>query len=101
MFALLLSAIWSMVAWFFRAIVFKAVLYIALFTFISEAIPLLLAFLMGTLNVAGIGSAFSTAAQTAPGLLYFVGLFKLDVGVSMVAAAMMTRFAIRRLPIIG
>lgn len=96
MFALLMSAIWTTVAWVLRVIVIKAVLYIALFTFVSEAVGYLLSKV--SVQTAGIGSAF---AQLSPGMIYFLTVFKLDVGLPMVAAAMLTRFTIRRLPIIG
>lgn len=98
MFALMMSVVWSGVAWFIRAIVFKAVLYISLFVFCSEAAPYLGTWLYSRLEVSAVGSAF---AQLPPAMLYFFGLFKLDVGLPMIGAAWLGRFAIRRLPIIG
>jgi hypothetical protein len=49
-------------------------------------------------NFGSIGQLFG---QLPDGLLFFLSIFRLDVGVPMILAAWAARFAIRRIPVIG
>ena len=52
----------------------------------------------GMSPVTGLQSALSGIPE---GILYFLGVFKLDVGIPLILGAMLTKFLIRRIPIIG
>lgn len=96
MWAVLLSGIWTAIGWIFRAIVFKGVLYIALFYFTSEAMAYFAQVISP--DVLGLGEALAALGE---GAAWFFLLFKLDVGIPMILSAYVLRFSIRRLPIIG
>lgn len=95
MFGILLSAFYSVLGWVFRSVLVKFVLYFGLFFITTEFIQLLVPMLPGA---SGLTSAF--AAQT-PGVWYFLDMFKVGYGVSACLAAFVTRFMIRRIPVIG
>lgn len=96
MYGLILSALWLVVKWFARSIVFKGVMYIALYLFVTEAVNYLLNWM--AVDFEGVKSGFATVAS---GLAYFLKLFRVDVGLPMVISALVLRFTVRRLPIIG
>lgn len=96
MWGLLLSGIWTALGWVFRSIVFKGILYIALFIFTSEAMAYFAQVV--TPDMLGLSEAFA-ALGSAGG--WFIGVMRLDVGIPMVLSAYVLRFSIRRLPIIG
>lgn len=95
MFGILLSAFYSVLGWLLRSVLIKFVLYFALWFVTTEFIQILVPLLPGA---ASLTSAF---AQQAPGVWYFIDLFKLPFGVSACLSAAVLRFSIRRLPVIG
>lgn len=95
MFGIVLSALFSLAGWLFRSVLVKFVFYFALFFVTTEFIALLVPHLPGA---SSLTSAF--AAQT-PGVWYFLDLFKVGYGISACLAAFVTRFMIRRIPVIG
>lgn len=95
MFGRVLSALFSFAGWFVKSAMVKFVLYFGLFFITTEFIQLLIPLLPGA-------SSFNQAfAAQAPGVWYFLNLFKLPLGVSMCLSALVTRFIIRRIPVIG
>lgn len=95
MFGRVLSALFSFAGWLFKSTMVKWVFYFALFFFCTEVVQLLAPLLPGA---ASLSSAFS---GLAPGLWYFLDIFKVDYGVSACLSAAVTRFVIRRIPVIG
>lgn len=95
MFGIVLSALFSALAFLVRSVLVKFVAFFALFFITTEFIALVVPLLPGA---ASLSSAF--AAQ-APGVWYFLDLFKVSYGVSMCLSAFATRFIIRRIPVIG
>jgi hypothetical protein len=95
LFASVLSALFSFAGWLVRSIIVKFFLYFALYFMTTEFIEVLLPLLPGA---ARLTEAFS---QQAPGVWYFLDLFKVGLGVSLVLSALVTRFIIRRVPILG
>lgn len=97
MYAILISAGWSLLSWIFRSVLIKFVLYFALFFFVSEAVQWLqssnLLPSVSTLNGAfgGIGGD----------VWYFLDLCSFSYGVQVTLAAFAARFIIRRIPLIG
>jgi hypothetical protein len=96
MWAILLSGVWTALGWVFRAIVFKGVLYIALFIFCSEAMAYFAQVVSP--DMMGLSQAFS---NLGPGAGWFIAVTMMNVGLPMILSAYVLRFAIRRLPIIG
>lgn len=95
MFGIFLSALNSILGFVFRSVIVKFVLYFGLYFVTTEFISVIDALLpnAGTLN-----SAFSGISS---GVWYFLDLFAFSQGLPLVMSAVITRFIIRRLPIIG
>lgn len=97
MWTALLSGIWSLVSWVFRAVVIKFVVLTAL----SVVITAIMSYVLGKLDLGAVTGLQSTLGGIPSGVLYFLGLFRFDVGLPLLFGAMLTKFLIRRLPIIG
>ena len=95
MFAILFSAINTALAFIFRSLIVKFVLYFGLFFVTTEFISVIS-------NLLPNGSALSGALSGIPAAVwYFLDLFNISAGIPIVLAAYVTRFVIRRIPIIG
>ncbi|PAV11609.1 DUF2523 domain-containing protein [Arsenophonus sp. ENCA] len=80
----------------FKGIVPKFFLFFALFYITTEFIPVVIdGFLPQSTNLAELFGALPDA------IWYFLNLLQFPFGVPLVISAMVTRFIIRRLPIIG
>lgn len=97
MFGILVSAANVALAWVFRVVVVKALLFGVLFLITTEVAQALVGKLADT-QVNGLGGLI---AGLPSGVLYFMHLFRLDVGLPMLLSAHGVAFAIRRLPIVG
>lgn len=95
MFGILLSALNSVLAWVFRSLLIKFVLFFALYIITSEFVGFIVALLPGT---GAVDDALSGIGATT---WYFLNVFEIQAGVAMVVSAYATRFIIRRMPIIG
>lgn len=95
MFGIVLSALFSIVGWLFRSVLIKFVAFFVLFFISTEFIAYLVPKLPGATS---LNTAF---AGLPSGLWYFLDLFLVGTGVKMCLAAYVTRFAIRRIPVIG
>lgn len=95
MFGRVLSALFSFAGWFAKSVMVKFVVYFALFFITTEFIALLVPLLPGASELT---SAFS---QQAPGVWYLLNVFQIPLGVSLCLSAFVTRFIIRRIPVIG
>ncbi|HCN3200966.1 TPA: DUF2523 domain-containing protein [Escherichia coli] len=80
----------------FKGIVAKFFLFSALFYVTTEFIPIIIDwFLPKSTNLAELFGSLPDA------IWYFLNLLQFPLGVPLVISAMLTRFIIRRLPIIG
>ncbi len=95
MFGIFLSALYAALGFVFRSAVLKFVAFFVLFFVTTEFIQLVVPLLPGT---SALTSAFS--AQSS-GVWFFLDLFKVGFGVSACLSAYVTRFIIRRIPVIG
>ncbi len=95
MWAILLSAVNTLIAWIFRAVVIKFVIFTAVYLCISEVLPLITERLP---VVSDISSLFNSLPSS---VLWFLNLFSFDVALPVVVSAMFTRFFIRRIPFIN
>lgn len=95
MFGILFSALNTVLAFLVRSVIAKFFLFFGLFIFISEAINYLTTKGLFNLNLNGV---FSNIPET---LWFFLDLCKFSYGFPIIITAYVTRFIIRRLPIIG
>ncbi|MCI1042236.1 DUF2523 family protein [Caballeronia zhejiangensis] len=97
MYAVLLSAGWSLLSWLLRSVLIKFVVYFALFFFVSEAVQYLQS--SSVLPDASVlSNAFGGIGQD---VWYFLDLCSFSYGAQVILAAFAARFVIRRLPLIG
>ena len=95
MFGIFLSALNAVLGFVLRSVIVKFVLYFGLFFITTEFIGLLAPRLPD-------GSALSGALAGIPaGVWYFLDLFNASAGIPIVLSAWVTRFIIRRIPLIG
>lgn len=100
LFGILLSALQSVLGFLLRSLVVKFVTFFALFFIVKEFITVATAW--GLFPGASKASALSSALLSIPSSVwYFLDLFSMSTGVSTVIAAYVTRFIIRRIPLIG
>ncbi len=88
------SAIWSVLGWLLRSVLIKFVVMFALYWVIKEFSVVLLSLL----PTIGFGDTF---AVLSPGVWFFLDFFQIPVGAPMLLSAFVTRFLIRRIPVIG
>lgn len=95
MYAILLSAANALLGFVFRSVVVKFVLFFGLFFVTTEFISVLTPLLPD-------GNALSGALGGIPsGVWYFLDLFNVSAGIPILLSAWVTRFIIRRIPLIG
>lgn len=90
----ILSAIFTGLAWLLRSVIIKFVVMFALFWLISELAPVLLSLIPPIT----FGDSFSVLS---PGVWFFLDFFQIQNGATMLLSAFVTRFLIRRIPVIG
>lgn len=95
MFGILLSALNAALAWLVRSLVVKFVVFVALYLVTSEFVSVLLSILPDGAAVRGAMAGVTNATW------YFLDVFMIQAGISMVVSAYATRFIIRRIPVIG
>jgi hypothetical protein len=95
MFAIFMSALFSIMGWLFRSVLIKFLVMFALFFVASSFVAYLAPKLPGA---SALTSAF---AAIPPGVWWVLDLFMVPLGVKLVLTAYVTRFAIRRMPVIG
>lgn len=95
MFGILISAFNFILAWLVRSVLVKFVFFFAMYFITTEFLAVIVNMLptSSSLNTALSGIAANTA--------YFLDAFALQTGLSLVVSAYVTRFMIRRIPVIG
>jgi hypothetical protein len=95
MFGIVLSALNAALAFVFRSVLVKFVVYFALF-FVTTEFSSILSPMLPT------SSALQSALGGIPGAVwYFLDLFNVSAGIPILLSAWVTRFVIRRIPLIG
>jgi hypothetical protein len=95
MWVLLLGAVNTLLGFVFRSVMVKFVVFFALYFVVTEFIGLLTPMLP---DASGIGGALGGIPAS---VWYFLDLFNVSSGVPILLSAFVTRFAIRRIPVIG
>jgi len=88
------SALWTIIGWLFRSVLIKFLVMFALYFVISEFSSVLLSLLPPIT----FGNSFTVLS---PGVWYFLDFFQIQQGAPMLLSAFLTRFLIRRIPVIG
>lgn len=83
--------------WVFRLSIIKFVVFGALALVLAPLMELLMG-LVGSTGLNGIPSLISALPAD---LRFYLGVFRLDVGLPLIVAAVLVKFFIRRLPIVG
>lgn len=92
------AILWPIVAWLLREVVVKFVVFSAVFALVAFLVPYAVSHLSGFIGTAGLTGAF---ASIPSGVWYFLDFFRLDYGLPLCISAIVSRFLIRRLPVIG
>ena len=97
MFGILLSAFNSSLGFIFRSVLYKVVVFFVLFFVVTEFVAVLQS--SGILPTA---YALSGVMYGIPaGVWYFLDLFNVSAGIPILLSAYVTKFIIRRIPLIG
>lgn len=89
---------WPIVSWLLREVIVKFVVFTGVFLLVAFLVPKAVEFLGPWISTGGLSSAFS---GLSPGVWFFLDFFQLGFGVPLLISARVTRFLIRRLPLIG
>ncbi len=95
MYGILISAFNTILAWVFQQVVVKFVVLFALYFVIQAFVSVLGSFIPNPSSMTGALSGLTT------GTWWFLDLFAFSQGASMIITAMVYRFLIRRIPLIG
>ncbi|ENX5420922.1 MULTISPECIES: DUF2523 family protein [Morganellaceae] len=95
MYRLIVSAFNFLLGFVLRTLVIKFVVFSALFLIVSEFVPVILNLLPASSNLPDLIN------QLPNSVWYFMNLFAVITGLKIVISAFLTRFIIRRIPIIG
>ncbi|EBX1970041.1 DUF2523 domain-containing protein [Salmonella enterica subsp. enterica serovar Javiana] len=92
---LLIAALGEMLAFVFRQIVVKFILFTVMYLLLTQLAPLLTSYLPNGANVSALFNSLPSA------VLWFLNISAFDVTFPMIIVAYFTRFFIRRIPFIG
>jgi len=95
MYGILLSAFNAVLGWLVRTVLIKFVLFVALYLVTTQFVGVIASWLP---TGDGLTTAFGGISAAT---WYFLDLFALSAGLPAVISAYLTRFIIRRLPVIG
>lgn len=97
MFGIVLSALNVVLGFLLRSVLVKFVVFFALYFVVIGFVAV-----MQAAGLFPTGSALQNAfGGISAGMWYFLDLFAFNVGLPMVISAYVTRFIIRRIPLIG
>ncbi len=94
----LLQVLLAAGAFFVRGVFVKIIVMAAIFWAVSELTPWLMSHLTPWLGSASLDAAFGSLPSS---VWFFLDFMALDYGVPLVISAYVTRFLIRRIPVIG
>lgn len=94
----MLAFLWPLVSWMFRSVVINFVVMTAVYSVMAIFIPMVINQLSPYLGVDPLTSAFSALS---PGVWWLLDIAALDFGIPLIIGAFITRFLIRRIPVIG
>lgn len=94
----LLAFLAPLVSWIFRAIVVKFVILTGVFAVMAIVIPKAIEMIAPMIGVTSLSNAFSGLGSD---VWFYLDFFAFGYGIPLLISAAVTRFLIRRLPVIG
>ena len=94
----ILAFLAPLINWIFRGVVIKFIIFTALFAVMAVVVPIVAHYLLPFISPSTLSGAFSGLGA---GTWFFLDAFQLAFGVPLMIAAFVTRFLIRRMPLIG
>lgn len=94
----ILSILSPLISWIFRGVVVKFVILTGIFAVMAIVIPAAISYLAPHLGVTSLNAAFGGLGSD---VWFYLDFFALGYGIPLLISAAVTRFLIRRLPIIG
>ncbi|MFJ5359702.1 DUF2523 family protein [Pectobacterium sp. CHL-2024] len=92
----MLAALYTALSFLLRSVVMKFGIMFALFFVVQEFFPVL----MSLVNVSPL-PLVELFDQLPDSVWYFLNIFQVPTGIAMMVSAIITRFIIRRIPLIG
>lgn len=86
------------ITWVLRTLVVRFLVLTVVFTVVGFIVPYAVQYLINHINVTPLTNAF---ARLPAGVWFFLDYFEVPFGAPLVISAMISRFLIRRLPVIG
>ena len=97
MYGVIFAALSSLMQFLVRGVIVKCFIFVALFYVTTEFVPVIIELFLPK-NIPNIKELFNALPNS---ILYFLYILKVPTGISMFISALLSRFIIRRLPIIG
>lgn len=95
MYGILVSAAWTALSFLLRSVLVKFALFFGMFFVTTEFMTYL------ATKLPGVSALSSAMSGLDPGFWWFADMFGLSTGLPMIITAWVTRFCIRRIPVIG
>ncbi|MDE8651893.1 DUF2523 family protein [Novosphingobium album (ex Liu et al. 2023)] len=97
MFGIIKSAINYALDFILKGSIIKFVVFTALYYVVTELTDIAI----GMIDQSGMNGIGPLVSGLPEDVLFFLGVFRIEIGLPMIIAAYVVRFGIRRLPIIG
>ncbi len=94
----MLNVLYLVGAWLVREVIIKASVIAGLYWLLVYLMPLVWSYVSGFVGVSGLSSLFNAVPD---GVYWFLYALKFDVGLPLIISAYVSRFLIRRLPVVG
>lgn len=85
-------------SWLLRGVVLKFIVMTVIFAAVEFLVPMVIGFIAPFVSGNSLTSAFG---MLPAGVWYFLDFFNLSYGVPLILSAYVSRFLIRRLPVVG
>lgn len=95
MFCIMTSVLYGVLGFLLRSVIVKFTVFFALYFIVQEFVPLILDMVNRQLPLLALISSIPDS------LKYFFSVFKVIDGINIILSAFVTRFIIRRIPVIG
>jgi len=93
-----MTILWSVVSWLLRTVIIQFFVMTVMLILLTVFVPMAVGYLTGATNTGGLTAAFSGLSS---GVWYFLDYCQVPMGLPLLIAAWVSRFLIRRLPVIG
>ena len=86
------------ISYLLKTVIIKFLVLTAVYIVAAAMLPLAIKYITPFANTSGLANAF---ASLPPSVTYFLNAFSLDFGIPLCLSALVARFLIRRIPLIG